>query len=111
MKEDISKVTKSSNMIILKTTDGVFFKVESKIVKMMETVQSLIDKSEDTATIITLPNIFSDDLAMIINYCKKLLHYEQEETNDAKDEFDVEFENQLSEDDIIERRCKLPRHK
>ncbi|CAK8534699.1 unnamed protein product [Lathyrus sativus] len=83
--------------VTLKTSDDVLFEVKINVVKEMKTIQSFIDDSEDIATI-PLANVLSQHLAMIIEYCKK--HVSEEETDNAKDKFDVEFTKELNSDDM-----------
>ncbi|CAK8534700.1 unnamed protein product [Lathyrus sativus] len=94
MAEPKSQETQS---VTLKTSDDVLFEVKINVVKEMKTIQSFIDDSEDIATI-PLANVSSQHLAMIIEYCKK--HVSEEETDDAKDKFDVAFTKELNSDDM-----------
>lgn len=56
----------SSKMITLKIANEILFEVEANIAKEMQTLH---DKHGDTA-VITLPNVLSKHLAMVIKYCK-----------------------------------------
>ncbi|XP_004489074.1 SKP1-like protein 17 [Cicer arietinum] len=87
----------SIKKITLVAADDSLFEVEPNIVKEMKTVQSYMDEVDQNNVTIPLPNVFSDDLAMIIEYCKK--HVSEEETKEAKEEFDVEFVKGLKSDD------------
>ncbi|XP_050902884.1 SKP1-like protein 14 [Lathyrus oleraceus] len=89
--------SQETHTVTLKTCDDVLFEVEINVVKEMKTIQSFMDDSEDIATI-PLANVTSQHLAMIIEYCKK--HVSEEENEDAKDKFDVEFTKKLSGEDM-----------
>lgn len=96
----------SSNMISLKTADGKIFEVEPAIVKEMQSVQSFIDANPTIAvTTIPLPNVFSRELAKIIEYCRKhfLFRHANNGTSarDAKD-FDANFAKDQSDDELKE---------
>ncbi|KAL5100631.1 hypothetical protein RYX36_004958 [Vicia faba] len=94
MAERKSQETQS---ITLKSSDGVLFDVETNIVKEMKTIQSFMDESEDITTI-PLANVLSQHLATIIEYCKK--HVSEDETEDARNKFDVESTKELSGEDM-----------
>ncbi|XP_004517085.1 SKP1-like protein 14 [Cicer arietinum] len=88
-----------SSMITLVAADNSVFEVEANIAKEMKTVQSYIDEFDQNTVQIPLPNVFSNDLAMIIEYCKK--HASEEESKEAKEEFDVEFVKRMKSDDKL----------
>ncbi|XP_004488769.1 SKP1-like protein 14 [Cicer arietinum] len=89
----------SIKIITLIAADGSVFEVEPNIVKEMKTVQSYIDELDQNTVSIPLPNVFGNDLAMIIEYCKK--HASEEETKEAKEEFDFEFVKRMKSDDKL----------
>jgi uncharacterized protein YaiL (DUF2058 family) len=58
----------SSNMISLKTSDGIVFEVEPALAKTMKTVQAIIDEAEADVSIIPIHNVYSNHMNKIIEY-------------------------------------------
>ncbi|XP_020202083.1 uncharacterized protein LOC109787896 [Cajanus cajan] len=84
----------------LKTSDGVVFEVKASIAKQMQTVQSFIDTSGDSTTVIPLPNVTSRDLCRILKYCEE--HRRIGHDKEALKEFDDNFMKALSHDEMKE---------
>ncbi|XP_004488766.1 SKP1-like protein 14 [Cicer arietinum] len=84
----------SSSMISLMTADGVIFEIEPLIAKEMKTVQSFIDETSDSTSTIPLPNIYSDQLPLIIEYCRKQI------SEKITKEFKAEFVKDLNNEEV-----------
>ncbi|XP_058758485.1 SKP1-like protein 14 [Vicia villosa] len=65
-----SKSSPSSKMISLTTADNVVFEIDGTIAKQMKVVQAFIEEDDGVSTI-PLPNVFSKDLSLTIEFCKK----------------------------------------
>ncbi|CAI9275737.1 unnamed protein product [Lactuca saligna] len=87
--------TSSSKKIVLKSSDGETFEVDEAVAVESQTIKHMIE--DDCAdSCIPLPNVTSNILSRVIEYCKK--HVETPNTDDktaAEDlrSFDAEFVN------------------
>ena len=80
--EEIKKIMKIENNIILESNDGKLFKVHKDIVNFSELIKSMTDEDDnvnDNDNIIPLPNINSFDLKLI------LLFFEINRNHELKD--------------------------
>ena len=84
----------AETMISLITSDNVVFKVKSSIAKEMATVQSFVDESDGKMTTVTLHNVSSSELPLIIEYCEKNV---AGEINKA---FEAEFVKNLNNEEV-----------
>ena len=72
----------SSKKIILKSSDGETFEIDEKVALESQTIKNMIeDECADTA--IPLPNVTSNILSKVIEYCKK--HVEAPNSEDKED--------------------------
>ncbi|XP_027343007.1 SKP1-like protein 14 [Abrus precatorius] len=83
----------------LQSADNAIFEVDSLIVEQMQTVQSFVDdiEGDGTGIIIPLPNVCSQELAKIIEFCRE--HRRIPDDADRK-RFDEQFVKALSSDEL-----------
>ncbi|KAI7732096.1 hypothetical protein M8C21_029573 [Ambrosia artemisiifolia] len=87
----MSSTTATSKMIVLKSSDGETFEVEETVALESQTIKHMIeDDCADTS--IPLPNVTSNILSKVIEYCKK--HVEAPKTDDNNNN------NKTVEDDL-----------
>ncbi|XP_071702789.1 SKP1-like protein 1A [Rutidosis leptorrhynchoides] len=88
-----SSSSSSSKPIVLKTSDGEIYEVDVAVATQSTTIKNLIDDGcADSA--IPLPNVSSEILTKIIEYCKKHVEPENDNAKVSEDDlkaFDSEF--------------------
>ncbi|KAL4559909.1 hypothetical protein LXL04_032055 [Taraxacum kok-saghyz] len=84
-----------SKVIVLRSSDGEMFEIDEAVAVESQMIKHMIEDG-CADTIIPLPNVTSQILSKVIEYCKK--HVEKPETDDKKktveedlDSFDAEF--------------------
>ncbi|KAF5786277.1 putative S-phase kinase-associated protein [Helianthus annuus] len=99
----------SSKMIILKSSDGETFEVEESVTLESQTIKHMIE--DDYAdTTIPLPNVTSNILSKVIEYCKK--HVNSPNNPPPEDDlkaFDADFvkdANYLNIKSLLDLTCQ-----
>jgi S-phase kinase-associated protein 1 len=92
MAQEASSST-SSKKILLRIADSDTFEIEAPIAKQMKTVQAYLEEDVEVSTI-PLSNVFSKDLAKIIEYCKK------EITGEVTKDFEAGFVKEMGDEEV-----------
>ncbi|GKC97022.1 SKP1-like protein 1A [Tanacetum coccineum] len=94
----MSTSSSSSKKIVLKSSDGETFVIDEKVALQSQTIKHMIE-DECADNIIPLPNITSETLSKVIEYCKKHVESSNKGENDDNNKaveddlknFDAEF--------------------
>ncbi|CAA0827721.1 Transcription factor ABORTED MICROSPORES [Striga hermonthica] len=76
-----------SKMIVLSTSDGEIFEVDESVACESQTIKHMIEDGCSTNAI-PLPNVSSEVLSKVIDYCRR---HVEEKAEDKLKEFDAEF--------------------
>ncbi|KAL2459967.1 SKP1-like protein 11 [Abeliophyllum distichum] len=89
----MSSTEATKKMIVLKSTDGETFEVEESVAVQFQSIKHMFEDNL-AGSFIPLPNINSEILAKVIDYCK---HHVNDTTDEVADEnlkgFDADFVN------------------
>ncbi|EEF48762.1 SKP1-like protein 14 [Ricinus communis] len=92
--------------ITLKTADGKYFDVEESVAMEFAAVKNFFDDSTaETAKemVVPLPNVSAKCLTQIMEYCGKQLKFRaMSGSEDAKNEYDKSFLNEINNEEIKE---------
>jgi S-phase kinase-associated protein 1 len=75
--------------ITLRSSDNETFEMEERVAMLSETIKHLIE-DDCVDSVIPVPNVKSDTLARVIEYCKKHVESSESESEELKT-WDAEF--------------------